>query len=230
MLQLRGAESSLGKGEKESNYIFTEEKWQHIPRELSSQQRCHRHLRSQRWSSRWGGIRHLESGAPTLGGPVLCAHLAKTWPSLLSPSWRPLHLDDWWLVAHVCFSHSEVGTTGPDWFLSLSLSFLKYKKFIFSYTHGGEFRQTQTELIVESSDKLWPTGEGNGKPLRYSCLENPMNSMRREKDRTLKDELPRSVGAQYATGDQWRNNSRKNEENRGKAKTTPSCECDRWWK
>ena len=58
---------------------------------------------------------------------------------------------------------------------------------------------------------MWSTGEGNGKPLQYSCLENPMNSMKRQKDRTLKDELPRSGGAQYATGDQWRNNSRKNE-------------------
>ena len=58
---------------------------------------------------------------------------------------------------------------------------------------------------------MWSTGEGNGKPLQYSCFENPMNSMNRQKDRTLKDELPRSVGAQYATGDQWINNSRKNE-------------------
>ena len=58
---------------------------------------------------------------------------------------------------------------------------------------------------------MWSTGEGNGIPLQYSCLENPMNSMKRQKDRTLKDELPRSVGAQYAIGDQWRNNSRKNE-------------------
>ena len=66
--------------------------------------------------------------------------------------------------------------------------------------------------MVESSDKTWFTGKGNGKPLQYSCLENPMNSMKRQKDRTLKDELPRSVGAQYATGYQWRNNSRKNEE------------------
>ena len=66
--------------------------------------------------------------------------------------------------------------------------------------------------MVERSDKIWSTGEGNGKPLQYSCLENPMNSMKRQKDRTLKDELPRSVGAQYATGDQWRSNSRKNEE------------------
>ena len=65
--------------------------------------------------------------------------------------------------------------------------------------------------MVESSDEMWPTGEGNGKPLQYSCLENPMNSMKRQKDRTLKDELPMSVGTQYATGDQWRNNSRKNE-------------------
>ena len=64
---------------------------------------------------------------------------------------------------------------------------------------------------VESSDRMWSTGEGNGKPLQYSCLENLMNSMKRQKDRTLKEELPRLVGAQYATGDQWRNNSRKNE-------------------
>ena len=62
-----------------------------------------------------------------------------------------------------------------------------------------------------SSDRMWSTGEGNGKPLQYSCLENPMNSMRRQNDRILKEELPRSVGAQYATGDQWRNNSRKDE-------------------
>ena len=66
---------------------------------------------------------------------------------------------------------------------------------------------------------MWSTGEGNGKPLRYSCLENPMNSMKRQKDRILKDELPRSVDAQYATGDQWRNNSRKNEEMEPKQKT-----------
>ena len=66
-------------------------------------------------------------------------------------------------------------------------------------------------VMVESSDKTRPTGEGNGKPLQYSCLENPMNGMKKQKDRTLKDELPRSVGDQYATGDQWRNNSRKNE-------------------
>ena len=65
--------------------------------------------------------------------------------------------------------------------------------------------------MVDRSDRMWSTREGNGKPLQYSCLQNPMNSMKRQNDRTLKDELPRSVGAQYATGDQWRNNSRKNE-------------------
>ena len=71
---------------------------------------------------------------------------------------------------------------------------------------------------MESSNKTWSTGEGNGKPLQYSCLEIPVNSMKRQKDRTLKDELPRSVGAPYATGDQWRNNSRKNEETEAKQK------------
>ena len=73
-------------------------------------------------------------------------------------------------------------------------------------------RATQDgRVMVESSDKMRSTGEGNGKPHQYSYLENPMNSMKRQKDRTLKIELPRSVGAQYVTGDQWRNNSRKNE-------------------
>ena len=66
-------------------------------------------------------------------------------------------------------------------------------------------------VMVERSDRMRSTGEGNGKPLQYSCLENPMNSMKRQNDRIPKEELPRSVGAQYATGDQWRNNSRKNE-------------------
>ena len=65
--------------------------------------------------------------------------------------------------------------------------------------------------MVESSDKTWSAGKGNGKPLQYSCLENPMNSMKRQNDRILKEELPRLVGAQYATGNQWRNHSRKNE-------------------
>ena len=74
------------------------------------------------------------------------------------------------------------------------------------------------QVMVESSDKTWSTGEGNGKPLQYSCLENPMNNMNMQKDRTLKDEFPRSVGAQYAKGDQWRNNSRQNEEMEPKLK------------
>ena len=66
-------------------------------------------------------------------------------------------------------------------------------------------------VMVERSDRKWSTGERNGKPLQYSCLEDPMNSMKRQNDRILKEELPRSVGAQYTTGDQWRNNPRKNE-------------------
>ena len=69
---------------------------------------------------------------------------------------------------------------------------------------------------------MWSTGEEEGKPLQYSCLENPMNSMKRQKDRTLKDEFPRSVGAKYATGDQWRNNSRKNEGMEPKQKQYPA--------
>ena len=89
-------------------------------------------------------------------------------------------------------------------------------------------RATQDgQVMVESSDKTWSTGEGNVKPLQYSCLENPMNSLKRQKDMTVKDELPRLVGAQYATGEQWRNSSRMNEETESKhLKTTPSCGCD----
>ena len=68
---------------------------------------------------------------------------------------------------------------------------------------------------------MWSTGEGNGKPLQYSCLENLTNSMKKQKDRTLKNELPRSIGAQYATGDQWRNNSRKKEGMEPKQKQHP---------
>ena len=75
-------------------------------------------------------------------------------------------------------------------------------------------------VMVESYDKTWSTGEGNGKPLQYSYLENTMNSMKRQKDKTLKDELLRLVGAQYATGDQWRNNSRKNKETEPKKNNT----------
>ena len=75
--------------------------------------------------------------------------------------------------------------------------------------------------MVERSDRMWSTGEGNGKPLQYSCLENPMNSMKRQNDRMLKEEFPRSVRAQYATADQWRNNSRKNEGMEPKQKPYP---------
>ena len=81
------------------------------------------------------------------------------------------------------------------------------------------YRATQDRwVMVESSNKMWSTGDGNRKSLQYSCLENPMNSMKRQNDRTLKDEFPRSGGAQYATGEQWRNYSRKNEEMEPKQK------------
>ena len=78
--------------------------------------------------------------------------------------------------------------------------------------------------MMERSDRKWSTGEGNGKPLQYLCLENPMNSMKRQNDRILKEELPRLLGAQYATGDQWRNNSRKNEGMEPKQKQYPAAD------
>ena len=77
-------------------------------------------------------------------------------------------------------------------------------------------------VMVERPDRMWSAGEGNGKPLQYSCLENPMNSMKRQNDRIPKEELPRSLGTQYATGDQWRNNSRKNEGMEPKQKQYPA--------
>ena len=77
-------------------------------------------------------------------------------------------------------------------------------------------------VMVERSDRMWSTGEGNGKPLQYSYLENPMNNMKRQNYRILKEELPRSVGDQYATGDQWRNNSRKREGMKPKQKQYPA--------
>ena len=77
-------------------------------------------------------------------------------------------------------------------------------------------------VMVDRSDRMWSTGEGNGKPLQYSCLENPMNSRKRQNDRILKEELPRLIGTQYATGDQWRNNSRKNEGMEPKQKQNPA--------
>ena len=77
-------------------------------------------------------------------------------------------------------------------------------------------------VMVERSDRMWSIGEGNGKPLQHSCLENPMNSMKRQNDRILKEELPRTVGAQYATANEWRNNSRKNEGKEPKQKEYPA--------
>ena len=98
--------------------------------------------------------------------------------------------------------HSEIGI----------LSFLFFKLGKYDNTFTGDLENLQDgRVIVEKSDRMWSTGEGNGKPLQYSCLENPMNSMKRQNDRILKEELPRAVSTQYATGDQWRNNSRKNE-------------------
>ena len=84
-------------------------------------------------------------------------------------------------------------------------------------------RATQDrQIIVESSDKMKFIGEGSGKPLQHPCLENPMNRKKRQKDRTLKDELPRLIGAQYATGEEWRNDSRKNEETEPKQQQCPA--------
>ena len=96
----------------------------------------------------------------------------------------------------------------------LYVCILYTRKWRSSKSHSKEWNQDLSRakvILVEGSDRMWSTREGNGKPPQYSCLENPMNSVKRQNDRILKEELTRSVGAQYATGDQWRNNSRKNE-------------------
>ena len=77
------------------------------------------------------------------------------------------------------------------------------------------------QVMMENSDKMWSTEEENGELLQYSCLQNSRDSRKRQKDRTLKDELPRFVGAQFATGEEWRNNSRKNEGMEPKQKQYP---------
>ena len=87
-------------------------------------------------------------------------------------------------------------------------------------SHAHEATQ-DGRVMVKRSDRMWSTGEGNGKPLQYSCLMNPMNGMKRKNDRILKEELPKSVGAQYATGDGWRNNSKKNDRMEPKQKECP---------
>ena len=107
-----------------------------------------------------------------------------------------------------------------------SFTFVKYLFSVYGNDIIIPLRPTNinyTDRInINYTDRIWSTGEGNGKPLQYSCLENPMNSMKRQNDRILKEDLPRSVGAQYATGDQWRNNSRKNEGMEPKQKQYPA--------
>ena len=104
---------------------------------------------------------------------------------------------------------------------ALSKTSLNIRKFMVHILLKPGLATQDGRVMVERFDRMWSTGEGNGKPLQYSCLENPMKSMKRQKDRTLKDEFLRSVGAQYATGDQWRNNSRKNEGMEPKQKQYP---------
>ena len=122
-----------------------------------------------------------------------------------------------------CFFHdpADVGNLISA-FSKTSLNIRKFTVHVLLKSGLENFEHYFTSMVmVERSDRMWSTGEGNGKPLQYSCLENPINSMKRQKDRTLKDEFSRWVGAQYATGDQWRTNSRKNEETEPKQKQHP---------
>ena len=107
--------------------------------------------------------------------------------------------------------------------MKYSLGISNFLEEISSLSHSVVFIYFFALITEEGfSDRMWSTGEGNGKPLQYSCLENPMNSMKRQNYRILKEELLRSVGAQYATGDQWRNNCRKNEGMEPKQKEYPA--------
>ena len=132
-----------------------------------------------------------------------------------------------------CWAGHRLDYCDSEWFAletnrDCSVTFETASKYCIldSFVDYDGYSISSKGLLVESSDKTWSTGEGNGKPLQYSCHENPMNSMKRQNDRIMKEELPRSVGTQYATGDQWRTNSRKNEETEPKQKITPSCGCD----
>ena len=138
------------------------------------------------------------------------------------------------IVIHTVKGFGIVNKAEIDVFLELSCFFDDPADVGNLISGSSAFSKTSNELshalwgqprragMVERSDRMRSTGEGNGKPLQYSCLENPMNSMKRQNDRILKEELPRSVGAQYATGDQWRNNSRKNERMDPKQKQYPA--------
>ena len=122
------------------------------------------------------------------------------------------------VISSPLLTHTSSGDTQTQFCLSLS-------GVSGSWCAQGMFESSERLqdgwVMVENSDKTWSPGEGNGKPLHYSCLENPMNRMKRQNDRILKEELLRSVGAQYVTGDQWRNNSRKNEGMEPKQKQYP---------
>ena len=107
-----------------------------------------------------------------------------------------------------CFCFGSI----PSFFLELFIHWSPVAYWAPTNLGSSSFSVLSFPFHTVHSGRMWSTGEGNGKPLHYSCLENPMNSMKGQKDRTLKDELPRLEGAQYASGDQWRNNSRNNEE------------------
>ena len=120
---------------------------------------------------------------------------------------RPLHHDPP-VLAHWNHTHWKL----------LNLITLGPQPCLTQWNYEWAMATQDRRVMLEHSDKTWSTGEEKGKPLQYSCLKNPMNSMKRQKDRTLKDELPRWVGVQYATRDRWRNKSRKNEETEPKQK------------
>ena len=154
----------------------------------------------------------IEPGSPTLQvdslpfepqeKPLLCYMGLKIW--------KPARCED----KEICEEpHSVAGaltnTSLRPWSLLKDFTWTTVLSNSVKLSHS--YGATQDgQVMVERSDRMWSTGEGNGKPLQCSCFENPMNSRKRQNDRILKEELPRSVGAQYATGDQWKNNSRKN--------------------
>ena len=118
-------------------------------------------------------------------------------------------------MVSVCLQSDALLQHLPSYLVSTALS----NSMKLSHAH----RATQDRRVtLERSDRMWSTGEGNGKPLQYSCLENPMNTTKRQNNRILNEELPRSVGIQYATGDQWRNNSRKKQGMEPKQKQYPA--------
>ena len=199
------------------NWKGSSESWNSICKKLA--QKWHAYVYVPRWRSGTVAIRRYPSSKVRNSG---CALLEQPWRDTPRQGKRNPRK-----TVSVARGHQRADTLKPYSQKTSQSNHTRTTALSNSMKPSHACRATQDgQVMVERPDRMWSTGEGNGKPLQYSCLEKPMNSRKRQNDRLPKEELPRSLGAQYATGDQWRNNSRKNEEMEPKQKTIPSCGCD----